>query len=163
MVPKFLFLFIFLFHALVFSFENAKLKYADPQGWVSQPSKLTGINGVYFSIAKEGGSSAILISTTSQRPNKMNPNDFLRQSLAADQKNHERFALFSLKNFSELKIPHVVKQFTYVKNGKKIKGLVLLAQSEADNHVFHFTVNEDLYSLYESEVLAVMKSLKIKK
>ena len=92
----------------------------------------------------------------------MAPNQFIRQALASEAKKYKDFALFALKELPEVKSPHVLKQFTYTKNSIHYKGLVLLAQSEKENILFHFTVDERVYSSYEAEVVSVFKSVKIK-
>lgn len=162
-MKKFLVL-IFVFSSNCFAFENASLQFQDPSGWVRQPHEVKGVNAIYFSIpsTKNSNSSAFLISTTTVRPNKMNPNDFIRQSMATEAKKYSDYKVFALKDLAGVKVPHSLKQFTYTKNGVRIKGLALLAQSKTDNHLFHFTVGEELYPTYEAEVLAVLKSLKLK-
>lgn len=161
---KKLFVLIFVFSSTLFAFENASLQFQDPAGWVKQPSEIKGVNAIYFSIPniKKGRASAVLLSTTTVRPNKMNPNDFIRQSMATEAKKYTDYKIFALKNIADLKTPHALKQFTYTKNGERFKGLALLTQSKADNHLFHFSVGEDLYPAYEAEVLAVLKSVKVK-
>ena len=157
------FILIFNFCFGLNAFENKTLSFADPSGWVTQKTEVPGINALYFSVPANRKSPSVLISTTSVRPNKMNPNDFVRQSLASEAKKYKDFVLFGLKELPEIKSPHALKQFTYTKNNIRYKGMVLLAQSEKENYLFHFTADESVYPTYESEVLAVFKSIKLKK
>ncbi len=162
---KFIFAFILFLSINSLAFENANLQFQDPSGWVKQPTEAGGVNAIYFSVpqVKAGKTSAILLSTTTRRPNKMKPDEFAKQSLATEAKKYKDYKVFGIKNLADLKSDHVIKQFTYTKNNIKYKGLVLLAQSKSNNHLFHFTVGEEFYPTYEAEVLSVLKSVKIKK
>lgn len=161
---KFVFACFLMISLNCFAFENASLKFQDPSGWIKQPNEVKGVNAIFFSIpsVKKGKSAAVMLSTTTARPNKMNPNDFIRQSLATEAKKYSDYKVYGIKDLSEIKSPHSVKQFTYTKNGIRYKGLVLLAQSKFNNHLIHFSVGEEEYSAYETDVLGVFKSLKLK-
>lgn len=161
---KTLFVFLIILSEPCLAFENASLVFQDPAGWVKQPQQVQGVNAIFFSIPsiKNSNSSALLVSTTTPRPNKMNPNDFIHQSLASEAKKYSDFKVFSMKDFSEVKARHAIKQFSYTKNGERFKGLALIAQSKSENHLFHFTVGEELYPSYEAEVISVLKSLRLK-
>ena len=154
---------ILSFSFVALSFENKTLSFIDPTGWVTQKTEVPSVNALYFSVPANRKSASVLISTTTPRPNKMNPNDFVRQSFASEAKKYKDFKLYGLKELPEVKSPHALKQFTYTKNNIPYKGMVLLAQSEKDNYLFHFTAEESVYPTYESEVIAIFKSVKLKK
>ncbi len=152
------------FSSFAFSFENANLKFQDPAGWVKQPTEVCGVNAILFSIpsAKRGSAAAILVSTTSKRPDKSDAASVMKKSFEGESKKYRDFKFVALKNIKTLKSPHALGQFTFTKNSIKQKGLALLIQSGKNNHVFHFSVGEDFYSSYEAEVLGVFGSAKIK-
>lgn len=160
------FVIIFLFCSIsCFGFENSSIKYNDPAGWVKQPNEVKGVNGIYFSIpsAKKSNSSAVLVVTSTPRPKtSLNVNDFLKKSMSQEVKKYPDFKLFALKNLAEIKSPHALKQFTYSKDGERFKGLNLMIQSKSENHLFYFTVGEEFYPAYEPDILALMKTIKLK-